>query len=143
MFFQNDLDAVVSEKEYLKCETRIISLIRGFYDHHCFAYFVFHTDQPEESFPAEKSCNALLHLNMMKRQNGCFLEVKDAQPLSEISILGIREIAETYLFFPQSRVVVIPDECKCIVLSETNLQQEFMVRFGDMLIRSIPKIQRF
>ncbi len=80
---------------------------------------------------------------MQKRQNGCFLEVKDAQLLSEISILGIRGIAETYLFFLQSRIVVIPDECKCIVLSETNLQQKFKIRFGDMLIRSIPKKQRF
>lgn len=41
---------------------------------------------------------------MQKRQNGCFLEVKDAQLLSEISILGIRGIAETYLFFLQSKL---------------------------------------
>lgn len=80
---------------------------------------------------------------MQKRQNGCFLEVKDAQLLSEISILGIRGIAETYLFFLQRRIVVIPDECKCIVLSETNLQQKFKIRFGDMLIRSIPKKTAF
>lgn len=134
VFFQQYLDGEISKSKYLACENATIEFIMSFYNQDCYTFYDFYTDDLENNFPAQCSKDVLLNWGYLNENKDSFIEVKDKQIFQEISYLGIREIGLIYLVFVESKMIMIPNECRCTILTEQLLEQQY----SNLNFRMIP-----
>lgn len=125
IFFQRLLDKEISESEYFECENNTISFLEKMYEPNCLAFYEINSDSLDNNYPAQQSRNVLHSWNFLKEHSGAFIKIKDISLFKEISYLGIREIGLVYFIFCKSKSIVIPNECKCTILTEQNLLHSF------------------
>lgn len=136
IFFQKYLDKDVSESQYFQAEKKAMSFLKQFYnlDANCVAFYDFNSDSLTDNFPAQQSKNVLPNWDDIERSRGSFVKIDDILMFEQISYLGIREIGTVFIILTKSKIILIPNECRCTVLSVEPLKQSIMEKFNDLVV---------
>lgn len=134
IFFQNYLDNVITKELYLGCEKAIINMINILNDNSpVYAYYSLFTDTLAENMPANKSKDVIINSDILNKNKEKIYKVSNKNLLKEICYLGLREIAEVYLFFSESKMVVIISACHGIILSKNPISDNLVKQLSKVL----------